>query len=90
MVTGQSREAAFAAPVDLFVFNVNKEVTKDGIVSFMRSSKDLEILECAKVSHTDARTQSFRIKVKSDDYDKAMSGDTWPYRVRVRVYHYFK
>ena len=34
-VTGQSREAGFAAPVDLFVFNVNKEVSEEGIVTFM-------------------------------------------------------
>ena len=90
MVTGQSREFAFAAPVDLFVFNVNKEVSEDGIVKFMKDSKDLEILECAKVSHEDARTQSFRVKVKAEDYDKALNGDTWPYRVRVRVYRHFK
>ena len=90
MVTGQSREAAFAAPVDLFVFNVNKEITEEGIISYMKDTKGLEIVECSKVSHTDARTQSFRVKVKAEDYDKALNGDTWPYRVRVRVYRHFK
>ena len=48
------------------------------------------ILECQKVSHVDARTQSFRVKVKAEDYDKALNGDTWPYRVRVRVYRHFR
>ena len=90
MVTGQSKEFGFAAPVDLFVFNVNKDVTTDSIVGFMKSSKGLDILECNKVSHVDARTQSFRIKVKAEDYDKALNGDTWPYRVRVRVYRHFR
>ena len=90
MVTGQSKDFGFAAPADLFVFNVNKDVTADGIMTFMKSSKGLEILECQKVSHIDARTQSFRVKVKSEDYEKALNGDTWPYYVRVRVYKHFR
>jgi hypothetical protein len=56
----------------------------------MKDSKELDIIECVKVSHQDARTKSFRIKVKSEDYDKAMSGETWPYRVRVRPYKHFR
>ena len=56
----------------------------------MKSSKGLEIMECKKVSHDEARTKSFRIKVKAEDYEKAMNGETWPYRVRVRPYKHFK
>ena len=36
----------------------------------------------------EARRKSFRIKVKVEDYEKAMNGETWPYRVR--PYKHFK
>ena len=56
----------------------------------MKDSKGLEILECTKVSHKEARAQSFRIKVRSKDYEIALKSETWPYRVGVRVYRHFK
>ena len=72
------------------MYNVNTGVTDDGIVAHMKESKGLEILECVKVSHEEARTQSFRVKVKGEDYDLAMNGETWPYRVRVRPFRHFR
>ena len=56
----------------------------------MKASKDLNILECKQASHPDARTKSFKIRIKAEDYEKAMSGETWPYRVRVRPYKHFR
>ena len=56
----------------------------------MKDSKGLDLLECQKVSHEEARTSSFRIQVKAEDYDRAMLGETWPYRVRVRPYRHFR
>ena len=56
----------------------------------MKDSKGLEIIDISKVSHKDARTRSFRVKVKSEDYEKAMDCNTWPSRVRVRPYRHFK
>ena len=69
---------------------MNKEVTEEAIKTFMFDSKGLQLLECQKVSHQEARTSSFRIQVKAQDYDKAMQGETWPYRVRVRPYRHFR
>ena len=89
-VTGASNDKGFAAPVDLFVFNVNTDVTEEAIKNHMKDAKELDIIEIVKVSHEDARTKSFRVKIKAEDYDKAMSGETWPYRVRVRPYKHFK
>jgi hypothetical protein len=89
-ITGASKDVGFAAPVDLFVYNVNKDVTEEAITNHMKSSKELDIIECKSVSHVEARTKSFRIKVKAEDYEKAMNGETWPYRVRVRPYKHFK
>ena len=87
---GSGQDARFAAPVDLFVFNVSKEASGDDIVKHMKDTKNLNILECSKVSHEDARTQSFRIKIKAADYEAALLAETWPYRVRVRVYRHFR
>ena len=89
-ITGASNEMGFAAPIDLFVFNVNKDVTEEAIKNHMKDAKELDIIECVTVSHQDARTKSFCVKVKAEDYDKAMSGETWPYRVRVRPYKHFR
>ena len=89
-ITGNSGDVGFAAPVDLFVFNVNNEVTEEAIKNHMKDSKGLELLEIVKVSHKDARTKSFKVKIKSEDYDKAMDSQTWPSRVRVRPYRHFK
>ena len=56
----------------------------------MKDDKELTLIECVKVSHDEARTRSFRVKIRAEDYDKAMSGETWPYRVRVRPYKHFR
>ena len=89
-ITGVSNDKSFAAPVDLFLFNVNKEVTEEAMKSHMKNDKQLELIECLKISHDEARTKSFRVKVKAEDYEKAMSVETWSYRVRVRPYRHFK
>ena len=60
------------------------------MAGYMKDNRSLELLECVKVSHDDARTRSFRVKVKASDYEKAMSDQTWPYRVKVRQYMHFK
>ena len=77
-ITGNSGDGGFAAPVDLFVFNVNNDVTEEAIKSHMKESKGLELSEIVKVSHKDARTKSFKVKIKSEHYDKAMDSQTWP------------
>ena len=89
-VTGASDNTGFAAPVDLFVFNVNKDVSENAIIDHMKASKDLDISECCQVSHPEARTKSFRVRIHAADYEKAMSSETWPYRVRVRPYKHFR
>lgn len=41
-------------------------------------------------TQVEARTSSFRVQVRAQDYDKAMEAETWPYRVRVRPYRHFR
>ena len=63
---------------------MNIDVTEDMIKNHMKDSKGLELIEIEKVSHTEARTKSFKVKGKSEDYEKAMDSQTWLSRVRVR------
>ena len=65
-------------------------MTSDAIKTHMKDTKGLELEQCEKVSHPDARTSSFRIQVRAEDYEKAMKGETWPYQVRVRPYRHFR
>ena len=39
-VVGAGADSSFAAPVDLFVFNVNTEVSADAIIEHMKQSKN--------------------------------------------------
>ena len=87
---GSGQDSQFAAPVDLFVYNVSKEASGEDIKNHMKDSKNLDILNIEQVSHVDARTQSFRVKIKAADYETALKSETWPYRVRVRVYRHFR
>ena len=89
-ITGAAGDSSFAPPADLFVFNVNKEVTAETIKTYMKDTKGLNLEVCEKVSHPDARTSSFKVQVRAEDYDKAMNGETWPYQVRVRPYRHFR
>ena len=63
-VTGNSSEKHFVAPVDLFVFNVNRDVTELAIVDHMKS-KGLGIIQCEQKFHQEARTKSFLVKVRA-------------------------
>ena len=51
---------------------------------------DLVIIECFQVSHPEARIKSFRVRIKAEDYDTAMKGEKWPYRVCIRPYKHFR
>ena len=54
----------------------------------MKDNQDLNLIECEKGSHEEAKTNSFRVKVTPQDYDKAMKNDTWPFRVKVCEYRH--
>ena len=69
VITGEDNSTDFSAPIDLYVGNIGEGITPDQIKEFM-AGKDLNIIECEKISHPEARTQSYKKKV----------------RVRVRLY----
>ena len=48
--------------------------------------KGISVLEIECLSHKDARTNTFRVKIKAAEYEKAMKPEVWPYRVGVRHY----
>ena len=71
------------------MFNVSTDVSENTIVEYMKK-KELDLMECVQASHPEARTKSFKIRVKAADYELAMKSDTWPYRVRIRAFKHFR
>ena len=75
-VTGDGDNLDFASPIDLFISYVSKEISEKTIKDHMLESKKLTLLDCKKVSHEDARTSSFRVRIKVADYDLAMTAES--------------
>ena len=84
-MTGAGEDMNFAAPVILFISNINEEA----IVSLMKESKNLDIQECKKMSNPDARTSRFKVTIKAADNELAMDSNTWPNTVNVRPFRHF-
>ena len=63
MTVAGRRTLCNAANIDLFLCNVNKDVTEDHINKFMKENKNIEILDIEKKSHADSRTKSFRVQI---------------------------
>ena len=87
-VTGGDKETNFAAPIDIFVANVNRGVEGDTIKEHLRTKKGLEILNIERISHKEARNWSYRVSVNFLDQEKALSSEIWPQGVRVRIFRH--
>ena len=87
-VVGVDTKVDFGANVDIFISNINKDIKAETIVDHIKSTKVLEIVKIEKMSHPDARTQSFCISVKAKDKDTAINSKIWPYGVKVRVFRH--
>ena len=64
---------------------VSKDATNDQLEKFIKG-KGINVIEIECLSHKDARTNTFRVRIKAAEYDKAMKPEVWPYRVGVRHY----
>ena len=79
-------EEILCADVDLAVFGVSKDATKEQLKEFIEN-KGIAVVDIEKLTKAEeARTNTFRVKIKASEYDKAMNPDVWPYRVGVRHY----
>ena len=75
-----------AANVNLVATGVAKDASSDQLKEFIEN-KGIEVVEIELLTHhPDARTNTFRIAIKSRDYDKALNPEVWPYRVGVRIF----
>jgi hypothetical protein len=79
-------EEILAADVELVAIGVARDATKDQLKNFI-VAKGIEVLEVVKLTTFEqARTNTFKIKIKAAQYEKAMNPDMWPLRVGVRLY----
>ena len=88
-VEGTDNSGKFAAPVDIFVANVCKDTTEDMIKDFLKE-KELVPISIQKISHKDARNDSFKVSVNRADQERAILPSNWPLGVRVRIYRHFR
>ena len=72
---------------------LSKEATASQLETFV-TSKGLRVTSCALLTdhqkNPDARSNTFKVTIKADDYDKALDEKMWPYRVRVVIVRLFK
>ena len=79
-----------AADIYLVAFGVRKNVTAVELSRFLEK-KGLPILDCKLLTtFQGARTNSYKVTIKSFDYQKSQDPSTWPYRVGVRQFKHIK
>ena len=79
-------EELLAADVELVATGVSRDATADQLATFLHS-KGVEVVDVALLTtYENARTNTFKVKIKASQYSKAMSPDVWPFRVGVRHY----
>ena len=75
-----------AADANLVASGVSKDATCEQLKEFIENKgvtvTDIELISLAP----GRRTNSFRVAIKTADFDKAMDPNVWPYRVSVRRY----
>ena len=78
-------EELLAADVALVASGVSKDATAEQLKEFVER-KGIKVVEVEKLTKDEAetRTNTFKIVVKTADYEKAMDPEVWPYRVGVR------
>ena len=83
----EAEQFLLMADVNLVASGVSKNATPEQLKEFIVSKgikvTDMELLTTHK---TEARSFSYRIAIKPEDYDKALQQDARPYRVGVRIY----
>ena len=79
-------EEILAADVELVATGVAKDASSEQLEEFI-VGKGIDVVEITKLTTFEqARTNTFKIKIKAAQYTKAMDPDIWPLRVGVRHY----
>ena len=77
----------------LVASGVSTGVTADQLKNFV-CKKGLEVKTCSLLTNLErnpeARSHTFKMTIKSEDYEKSKDGSFWPYRVYVRLFKNFR
>ena len=84
---GASAEQYLSADINLVATGVSKDATSDQLKEFLESNgikvTDIELLTNFP---DEVRSFTYRVAIKPEDFEKALTPDVWPYRVGVRHY----
>ena len=85
--TGKDNQTQLlAANVNLVASGVSKGATDQQLKNFLED-KGIKVTEIQCLTyHPDARTNTFRVAIAIEDYEKALNPEVWPYRVAVRSF----
>jgi len=78
-------------PVDIFVYGIPKDTTKEAIVDDLAES-DIQVStdDIVLMSKGNPTVVSFKISVKAEDLNKALDPSVWPLRVKVREFIHYR
>ena len=83
----ESEQFICSADVNLVASGVSKDATMEQFKDFITSKginvTDIELLTNFK---EEARSYTYRIAIRPEDYEKALKPEVWPYRVGVRPF----
>ena len=87
--TSESDSEVLSADIHLVAFGVAKHVSGIQLSHFLEG-KGLHVLSCDLLTkYEGARSLSYKVTIKSCDFDKAKNPELWPYRVGVRLFKFF-
>ena len=95
LVNGVSNDSnedkSFAADISLVAGGVSKNANTDKLTDYLKK-KGLDIVSCELLTTRvdQARTLSFKVNIKAEDFEKAKDPNIWPYRVVVRKFVNFR
>ncbi len=67
----------------LFIQRVRKEVTETDVKAYL-VAKDFTVRDLVRMSHDDAKYNSFKLTVPVTEFEKLLEPDVWPSGVRIR------
>ena len=76
------------ADVSFVASSVSRDATPEQLGNFL-VSKGLQVTEVELLTNfkrDEARSFTYRVAIKPEDFDKALSPDVWPHRVSVRLF----
>lgn len=78
------------ADINLVIFGLSKDTSSDNLVSYV-NNHDIKLLKCEVLTKSEnAHSLSYKVSIRSSDYDKIMNPEIWPYRVGVRHFKHFR